>query len=268
MKNKLNNKIFLTVIAIAILLGVLFIVQNYKPGEVTTNSFSFLPLHYQTSFEGTYSPFTPNNGTSDIYPDSSAVDGEYSLRFIFPQGMGDGGAPDTVWLTFPATNELWLQFYIKVSENWQWHPIVQKLIYFRCGTLNDTNHFIGFNYDGPIGDGKWEPRAIGFTLQYDSLNEPVLAWGGSPQLLTKNTWHKVIVHMIINSPGKEDGIGQIWFDDELIVDAKNILWLNKRDSGGFYVFQFEPIFGGYDKQIVQEEMYIYFDNFIIQNTPF
>jgi hypothetical protein len=191
---------------------------------------------------------------------------------IYPVGFVDGYAPDTVWHTFEPVDELWIQFYVKLSANWKWHPIVQKVVYFRCGYLDEggTNHMLGFVYDGPIDLEReiWEVRAIGFSLQHGELPEPLLAWGGDPDLVTLDTWHKVVMHVKINTPGIEDGIGQIWLNGELMVDKSDMLWGTASNPGGFHTFQFDPIPGGGPMLEHKEETYMYFDDFIMQDRPF
>jgi hypothetical protein len=217
---------------------------------------------YQTSFETDYSPFNNNEtGLSDIYSDTTAPDGTHSLRYTYPAGFESGYAPDTVWLTFPHEDELWIQFYFKLSDNWEWNPIIQKLVYFRCGDpeLERTNHMMGIGY--------WVEHAAIFGTQFRDTHDSIPFPGGDMSLLPTDTWHKVVLHMKINTPGKYNGIGQIWLNDKLIVDASNILWIEKEDSGGFHTFQLEPIYGGGGPS-VKEEMYIYYDDFIMQDAPF
>ena len=118
----------------------------------------------QTSFEGSWDDFKPNYDGADIYPDPTAQDGDHSLRFTFPAGMESGIAPDIVYTTFPAEDELYIRLYFKLSANFQWHPITQKLIYFHCGQVDfaDTNHVLSV--------GHWE-HAVSLVTQHNRGSE-------------------------------------------------------------------------------------------------
>ena len=224
----------------------------------------------KTSFEGTYGPFTPNFGDSDIYADPTAPDGAYSLRFTFDAGFPSGYAPDNVWVTMDdPVKDMWVSFNVKVSANWEWHQVVQKLAYFSCGDpdLEYTNHYIGIHGYVPTGGTNWDTRAVGFALQYKNYPEPELFWGGNPSILTKNVWHRVELHAKVNTAGVHNGIGQIWLDGQLLIDANNLMWMDAGDTGGFYNFLLTPIFGGYGDPVA-EKMYIYYDDFTMQDGPF
>ena len=214
----------------------------------------------QSSFEGSWGGFTPNYGGSDIYLDPTAQDGNYSLRFTFPTGFQGGDAPDIVSSMFPAEDEVYIQFYFKLSADFQWHPITQKLIYFRCGQsqLNDTNHLLSVGY--------WENGVSMVTQHNTGAGNQEYHWGNVNQI-TKDVWHKIVIRVVMNTPGKYDGIVQVWFDDLLAIDQSDILWLVNADHGGVYEFQFTPVFGGLGSSVAQT-MYIYFDNLIIQDGPF
>ena len=215
----------------------------------------------QTSFEGSWDGFRPNYGGADIYRDPTAQDGDYSLRFTFPAGMESGIAPDIVYTTFPAEDELFIRFYFKLSANFQWHPITQKLIYFHCGQVDfgDTNHVLSV--------GHWD-HAVSLVTQHNrgsEMDEQVFH-RGNVSMITKNVWHKIVMRLVINKPGQHDGIAQIWLNDQLAIDQSDVMWLIAGDHGGWIDFNFTPVFGGGGPNVTQT-MYLYFDNLIIQNCP-
>ena len=214
----------------------------------------------QNSFEGSLGSFAANYGGSDIYLDPTAQDGDYSLRFTFPTGFPGGDAPDVVSTVFPAEDEVFIRFYFKLSENFQWHPITQKLIYFRCGQwqLNDTNHMLSVGYWG---------NGVSVVTQHNTQESNQEYHWGDISLITKDVWHKIVMHVAMNTPGKNNGIIQVWYDDLPAIDREDLLWLVAADHGGMYEFQFTPVFGGLDSS-VDQTMFIYFDSLIIQDVPF
>ena len=213
----------------------------------------------QTSFEKEWGNFQVNGSGADIYLDSTAQDGEYSLRFTFPVGFQGGDAPDTVYTTFSAADEVYIQFFFKLSANFQWHPITQKLIYFRCGQqqLNDTNHLLSIGYYG---------NGISVVTQHNTDVENMEYHWGNIDQITKDSWHKIVLHVKMNTSGDNNGILKVWFNDLLVIEQSDVLWLIKADYGGLYEFQFTPVFGGLGGSVT-ETMYLYFDNLIIQNGP-
>ena len=245
--------------AISLLCIVFFLVLGCKkqnPEESTSN------IIIQTSFEDSWDRFTPNYGGADIYSDPAAQDGGHSLRFTFPAGMESGIAPDIVYTTFPAENELFIRFYFKLSANFQWHPITQKLIYFHCGQedFSDTNHVLSV--------GHWD-HAVSLVTQHNrgsGSDEQVFHWG-SVSLITKNVWHKIVMRLVINRPGQQNGIAQVWLNDQLTIDQSDVMWLIAADHGGWHDFTFTPVFGGGGPSVAQT-MYLYFDNLIIRDGPF
>ena len=255
--------------AITLLCIVFFIVlgcdENETPEqeEIELEQEAIVPkIIRQTSFEGSWDGFSPNYGGADIYLDPTAQDGDYSLRFTFPAGMESGIAPDIVYTTFPAEDELFIRFYFKLSANFQWHPITQKLIYFHCGQVDfeDTNHVLSVGHWG---------HAVSLVTQHNKgleMDEQVFH-SGNVSMITKNVWHKIVMHLVINKPGKYDGIARVWLNDKLAIDRSDVMWLITGDHGGWNDFTFTPVFGGGGPSVTQT-MYLYFDNLIIQNSPF
>jgi hypothetical protein len=140
------------------------------------------------------------------------------------------------------------------------HSIIQKVIYFRVGHNDTTNHFFALNYysDGNIGfTSQHGPTGV---LNQDLYTDTTVFSQG------KGTWHRVNFHITMNSPGVYDGIGQIWVDDVLIHDVSNYLWLESGDRGGFRGFSITPVFGG-GEDVVTRTMYMDFDHVILQTTP-
>ena len=259
MKHLLKTK---KVIAICLVFALCLFLWHIASSlfESNPNSFQAAEIIEQTSFEEGWGNFQANYNGADIYLDSSAQDGNYSLRFTFPTGFQGGAAPDVISTTFPAKDEVFIQFYFKLSANFQWHPITQKLIYFRCGQqqLNDTNHLLSIGYYG---------KGISVVIQHNtSTDNAEYHWGDINQI-TKDVWHKLVLHIRMNTPGDNNGTIQVWFNDSLVIEHFDVLWLVKEDYGGLYEFQFTPVFGGLGSS-VSETMHLYFDNLIIQNIPF
>ena len=257
MKNlfKTRKSVVASIVFVACLFLMYLIVPLLESKPAQT-----LRIIEQTSFENKWGNFQVNGSGADIYLDSLAQEGDYSLRFTFPVGFQGGDAPDMVYTTFSAEDEVYIQFFFKLSANFQWHPITQKLIYFRCGQqqLNDTNHLLSIGYYG---------NGISVVTQHNTGGDNMEYHWGNINQITKNVWHKIVLHIKMNTPGENNGILEVWFNDLLVIEQSDVLWLVKADYGGLYEFQFTPVFGGLGSSVI-ETMYLYFDNLIIQNDSF
>jgi len=142
----------------------------------------------KTSFEGSYGPFsvhfddTPASlSRIDIVEDPTAPDGSRVVRFSHEPGVRDGNFVGSIALEFPDNaqpTELWGQFYVKVSPNFTWNPIANKLIYMNMGDQHPVHgttqvaHVLGAYsqwVDGP---------SVGWDIQQQTnpdLNQTIYA---------------------------------------------------------------------------------------------
>jgi hypothetical protein len=232
----------------------------------------------EASFEGSFDPFEVFNDLPEIakceitiVADPTAPDGSSVVSISHEPGVKDGSFTGGLVLAFPdeaQPTELWVQFYVKFSDNYVWHSIGNKLIYMRMGRetaigkVFQTNHFLGVNnqwVDGPN---------IGWSTQHSTnskLNQTI--YQECPEF-KRGEWQKIVFQIKMNQPGKYDGIGRIWLNDALIVDASDIMWLNARNSGGIADFAITPLWGGGGPEVVMVTQFVYFDHVIIQTGPF
>ena len=90
---------------------------------------------------------------------------------------------------------------------------------------------------------------------------------GGTMLIQPDVWYLIENHIIMNIPGKSDGLIEAWIDG---VKAVTIPDLRFRDTDAFGIdlFQFSTFFGGGDESwSSRKDEYIYFDDFIISSTP-
>ena len=69
--------------------------------------------------------------------------------------------------------------------------------------------------------------------------------GGSELRFTPGTWHEVEHRIVMNSPGRLDGVLQAWLDGNLALDLHDRLW---RLDASVHIdaFYFSTFFGGND----------------------
>jgi len=232
----------------------------------------------QTSFEGSFEPFgvhqdPPETSKSFItlVADPTAPDGNRVARISYEPGVKDGMYVGSIYFVFPSDaqpTELWGQFYMKTSPNYVWHSIANKLIYMCMGYQNpadgtsQTNHILGVN-------NQWEDFPnIGWSTQQQTnpdLNQTIYAVVDG---LERNAWHKIVFHIQVNTPGEYNGVGRIWLNDVLAVDASDVMWINAGNWGGVADFRITPLWGGGGPEVIEETQYMYFDHVILQTGPF
>jgi hypothetical protein len=211
------------------------------------------------SFEdGTNSPFGRPYGGSSAVKDSTAPDGSYSLKFTYPGGLYGGVAPDIAGKSFAQTNEVWIQYWFKYSSNWRWNTNMNKQIYVLTGAQGstDVNFFIGAKTQ--YGD------TMNFSTQHQSGGNQTFRSSGWD--LTKDVWHKVVLHVSMNTAGVQDGIAQMWVDGVLRINQSDVLYRKAGQSTGFSQFQMTPVYGG-GQETIPTEQYMWFDHVIVQTTP-
>lgn len=206
------------------------------------------------SFESGMSPFGgPYYGSSAaVVSDSTAPDGTHSLRFTIPTDML-GNSPDIINYSWSAQNEIWVQFYVKFSSNYQWPPIADKLVFLPC---EGNAFYIGLMWGNQIEISSQITWGPGSQNWYQS---------GGPSI-TQNTWYKVVFHGVANTPGQTNGIGQLWLNDALVINVSNIPYRNVGGSA-FGGIMLENVFGGPAGQRSGFPMYTWFDSVIVQTTP-
>ena len=221
----------------------------------------------QGSFEGDYVPFTREDAGSDIYLDPTAPDGNYSLRFTFPIDQQSGYAPDHVWVWWPEpVQELWTQYYVKLSNNFFLHHVTQKLTYWMIEESN-TNFFIGIigtahGDDTRKLEAQLQRGNVGTTIRYISNMDynPTIQNG---------IWYTLTIYNKLNTNGQSNGILRVWLDDRLVMDHTDALYTSDSDANKpIQSFSFTPIFGGMGPAAKPAIDYIYFDAVRIQTGPF
>jgi hypothetical protein len=126
---------------------------------------------------------------------------------------------------------------------------------------------LGINHPHWIGKVEHFAPNIGWSTQIAPdgvLNQTIYTQVGE---FIKNTWYKITFQIKMNVPGQYNGIGKIWLNDKLVVDASDVMWINPGNFGGIANFRLLPIWGG-GGPVMAQTQYIYFDDVILQNRPF
>jgi hypothetical protein len=216
-----------------------------------------------------------NNGVSEgrvsIIDGNDARSGR-SLRVLYPAGTvgpWDNGAQWRLVLGQDHA-ELFCSYWLRFRPGFDF-VLGGKLPGLVGGAANTGG-------DPPDGTDGWSARMMwrqkGKVVQYVyHPDQPgpfgeELPWDvGGQRYFTPGVWHHVEHRVVMNSPGRHDGLIQGWFDGELALDARGLRFRDV-DSFAIDALYFSTFFGGSGPQwapTVDET--IDFDTVIISTFP-
>ena len=210
-------------------------------------------------------------GRVQIVEGSEAKSGR-SLRVSYPKGTfgpGQGGAQ--WWITLPKSyDELYCAYWIKFGSGFDF--VKGGKIPGLLGGAGNTGG------DKPDGTDGWSARMMwrsgGEAVQY--LYHPDqpgtygedLGWDvGGKRVFTPGVWVRVEHRIVMNTPGKKDGVVQAWWDGKLALSREDIRF---RDVSSFAIdgFYFSTFFGGGDQSWAStRDEVVYFDDVVIATEP-
>jgi hypothetical protein len=211
------------------------------------------------NFGGNWSCIDATPGHGSIINDPTTPDPSTSLQFTFPKGMGDAGYPAKCWNVFPAAQkEFWVQYYVKYSNNYNFHPIADKQVYFMTdypGTGYRNNYFIGRWSDGHI---VLENQGVAGGNWFSNTNyNPTLQAG---------RWYKITHHFKVNTIGQNNGVAEIWINDQLVMSYSNLQVIGSNNTG-ISEWHISPVYGGNTGATKPSEDYQYYDLAIVSTSP-
>ena len=207
---------------------------------------------------GCYQYF-PNGGTI-VNTQTDSPDPSNSLQINYPQGLeGNGKAGAKCWfVTKQPLTEFYIQYYIKFSSNWQWHPVNQKLIYMY--TPSRSIHITTYAMSGKPG-----AHLIGILTNTRNLYSNDTNFYFKP-----GRWYKIYQHYKLNTRDIANGEIQMWVDDVLLVNVHNALILTSSlpaEDTGLKTFDIAPVWGGVADVYKNHDDYMWFDHLIISSNP-
>lgn len=251
----MKKLILLLILLIPSIANALFPIPLDKSWDDTTGLTVFYGADKVTIDNTDYAPTSPSK----------------SLRFTYPALWGDGNAPAQVQGSFSSDlSEIWFEHYFKYSSNWDQHENTDKQVYV---TLADGR---------PSGYGEF------FILNRQASGTPRLVWcwqSNAPNLqsfvlyanqsssnFTLGAWHKVTVHVILNTPGVADGTVEMWLDDVKTHNYQSNQMMRASDVPSniyFHSVDYAPVWGGNSGDVKHNETdYFWIDRTRIQTTPF
>jgi hypothetical protein len=205
-----------------------------------------------------------NEGRVSIVDGAESYEGK-SLRVLYPQGIaGTGGG--AVWpLRFESYDELYCSYWVKFADNLNFVRVgkIPGLAGGEANTGGDKPN----GRDGWSARGLWEEEKV---VQYVYHPDQPNSYGdflyldeGGQRYFNPGTWHHLETRIVMNTPGRRDGIVQSWFDGELALDVRNIRFRDV-DTFAIDMLWFSTFFGGSGYTYApKKDEYICYDDFII-----
>ena len=208
---------------------------------------------------GGWSCINSGTGYGAIVNDSTTSDPPTVLKLTYPGGFRDGNYAAKCWYMFPSIRgEYWVQYYVKYSSNYNFHPIADKQVYFMTDIPEPgyrNNYFIGRWGNGHIVlenqgvvNGNWFSNT-----NYDPILQP-------------GQWYKITHHFKVNTVGQNNGVAEIWINDRLVMSHSNLQVIGSSNTG-IREMQIAPVYGGNVGATKPSEDYQLYDLAIISTSP-
>lgn len=190
-----------------------------------------------------------------------------SLRVLYPEGGVGPSAGGALWrMRIGRFDDLYCSYYVRFGSDFDFVK-GGKLPGLAGGAANAGG-------SKPTGADGWSARMMwrrgGKVVQYVYHPDQPASFGedfewdhGGQRSFHPGRWHRVEHRIAINSPGRNDGIVQGWFDGALALDRRDVRF---RDVNAFAidVFAFSTFFGGSDPTWApSKDEHITFDQFVI-----
>jgi hypothetical protein len=229
--------------------------MNFSPGR-----WAYCPLWDDTA----YAHILSDTQQATIRPSPPSV-----LEYVFPVGFSDQTGPACAAHTWTApVRRLYLSYWLKVSNPWQYHPTgVNKLFFLGTnGGANVDNEIIvalhgtslanaeiemGVQEPGNYGSG----TASGFFTS--NVSQPGFSLG---------VWHHVEMLFVQNTGGLANGQITVWVDGTMLGTHANVQYSTSTD-GDFESVNLNPNWGGNSNAVKTERDYIRVDHFYASGVP-
>lgn len=277
-----NNLYTVTTVETTIEKDVPLILSTPIPGPPNPTSYlfhdEFTSLGLKTSSYG-ISWSSSNAGSGDKLPVVSRdclYNGKPSLKFTFGGGIDTDDAWSEQRIVLPNMPEFWMQFY-RYYPNGQESPSVGPKWFHRDAPGTDNNKFLLF-WSGPYvgynvitGIGAWRNSSGHDVLYPGYSSNQIKAFGqhGLPSAPPHDDsmlgrWVKVNAHFKCATAANNDGVIQLWEDDNLKIDCTNLPLYPLNGEGNYFS---DGYLMGWFNSGFNETTHCYLADVIIHDKP-
>jgi hypothetical protein len=192
----------------------------------------------------------------DVVIDSTAPGACCTVaRATYQRGRSGGDSPATTWYRFASDGytELYLSFWLKLSDNWQGHRSGVNKIGF-VWIHGDASVY--FSAQGG-GSGPLRPE---IRLQAVPGGARNLVPNRNHRRVERGRWHHWEVQLVSNAGGRPDGVARLWLDGVPVADYRDVRFASARQERSWESVYWMPIWGGVG-DVVRNDMYMLIDRF-------
>ncbi len=203
---------------------------------------------------------------------AKAYNGGKSLKMIYFKDLHNSHKPGNYRVLLSKSyNKLYYSIKIRTEDNFD--GVRGGKLPGLCGGKCNTGGNVPTGYDGWSARNMWQlshAELIHYCYTGNQITKHPTPqrWNlGGAHYLRDGQWHTLEHRIVMNTPNVANGIVQGWFDGQLVLDARNMLW-RRNASIQIDSFYFSTFFGGATSTWApQKDEVIYFDELIISESP-
>lgn len=273
----LNRRNYLQLAGAAAASVASFSVSGAAQGDNLLLNENFESSDYRNNFTFTY------NMRDELTTDR-AKSGNQALKVPFQDGGQDGM---TAWVDLVEAGiieepirELYVSYWVAFDSDFEGHPSQSMKLpgpgnYFEDWSETDNN---GDGHGGDVSSGYgWSARGsfretnnseinIGMYVYHMDMSG---SYGDTPGFtwVSKGDWHHITQHVKLNTvsggSANDDGVLEVWVDNEKTVDWTDVRWTNHPEEGIGY--KHTVWYGGSDPS--PKDQSVYLDNWKLDTAP-
>jgi len=255
--------------------------DNAPTGQLTAAT-----LRAQFEANGAHVPYAEGKNLSAL---SVVADPQGSGRVLLatiPAGMVGGvmNFPVNIIQEGPGYNEAYLSYRLRFGDGFDFSPNGGKLPGLAGGpSKGNLNKVFPAGCKEVTGDNGFSARGMWNSSLSESKGEPILDQYvyhknkthrcGDPMVyrgpsgmttLQDNRWYEVTHRVVMNDPGKRNGIVEAWMDGEKVLSRSDMEFRNT-DDWGINVLYMAGFFGGNDSAWAHDRVEkMYYDDFVVR----
>ena len=253
--------------------------------DAPTGTLTAATLRTQFETHGAHVPYAESKSLSALSVVANPEGSGRVLKARIPAGQTGGvmNFPVNIIQDGPGYDEAYLSYRLRFGDRFDFSPWGGKLPGLAGGPskgnlnkvfpagCNDVTGDNGFSARGMWNSNLSGTKGIPILDQYvyhknktHNCGDPMPYAGASgPSELQANRWYGITHRVVMNDPGKRNGVVEAWVDGEKVLSRSNLEFRNTRDWG-INVLYMAGFFGGKDSNWTHDRVEdMYYDDFVV-----
>lgn len=192
------------------------------------------------------------------------------VEHVFPIGFTDATQPPIAGLFYSGKRAMYVSYWIKVSNPWQYHPSgVNKLFFIATnGSTNLDNEMVC----GLVGSSAATAQYVCGVQTPQNAGMAGVGAGGyyvaniAQPGLSLGVWHHIEIHAARSTGGLSNGLIEWWVDGNLTGRHTTVLF-NSTSDALFDGFHINPNWGGSSNATKNQRDFIRLDDWYVSILP-